>query len=214
LFIKHPSNTYFNSKGEKTTLSEVIFELRNPKLEITKIKTDWENNKLVNKPSVIDLFKLRDNAVIRELKPVKPKEFHASFNEFDNKQSIAKEQMFSTIQIFSRRMNVNKQNDLRNAFIVIKETNPKLYDDLIKVAINQSGIHHYSPISYSNIIPNEEIKVILDESFKRFSELADSDKQNLLDQFETQFLSRNLKYLPHVNSTKKGAPGENDWFVR
>ena len=209
LFIKHDSNTYYNSKGEKAPLAEIIFELNNDKIKINSVRNKWSKGNMANKPSIIDLATLKGNDMITELLGAKPKTMYKSYTEFKNKSSIESTPKFYTLQSRSRRMDINKENSLRNAFIVIKETNPKLYTDLIRVAVNQSGVHHNSPITYSNLIPNEDISSMLQSSFEAFDRLTNDEQNNLLTQFENQFLQRQVQFTPNVKFTKK----KNGWWV-
>lgn len=202
LFIKSDKNNYINSKGEKAPLSEILFELNSKKVDIDSLMNQWQNGELANKPSVIDLEALRDNAAVKELLGRKPRKSYKDYNEFKTKLSIGSLPEFYTIESQSRKMDITKTDDIRAAFLEIKDLSPRIYLDLIRVAINQSGIHHNSPITYSKLIPQEDINEVLTSSFETFDNLTDEDQKKLLEQFQNQFLERSIVYTPNVKSAK------------
>jgi len=195
LFIQHKDNTYVNKDGDPAPLAEIMFELLSSKTKFSKVAKN---------SSVLALKELKNNAVIQELLGVSSLKAHKSYKEFIKNTELKSLAQFSTLQSRSRKIDVTTANKLRNEFIIIKEFDEKngtnLYNDLIKLAINQSGIHHNSPITFSNLIPNEDMGVILKRAFEDFDVLSKDDQVKLLNQFEYQFLSRNTQYVPNVKT--------------
>lgn len=202
LFISNEKNTYFNKEGNKAPLAEVIFEMNSSKVNEFTVNKDGDNI-----PSVLIFESLRDNDLIKELLGVNATSSHKSYNDLIKSNNITSLAKFSTLQSRSRKMDVTKENKLRNAFIEIKEfdaeNDTNLYKDLLRIAFNQSGIHHNSPITYSKLIPNEDVKMYLMEAFDVFDNLSDKDQVKVLSNFNTQFLSRNLEYVPDVKTVKR-----------
>jgi hypothetical protein len=209
LFIKHDSNKYYNKRGEKAPLSEIIYELNDSSIKINKLAEQFLGNSI--QPSILALKSLIGNEAIKEFKGKrkgpKSEDMPKSWDEFQAKMSMNPNVNFNTIEIFSRGLDAEKENKLRNAMIAIKEVNHELYSDLMKVAIHQSGIQNNSPISYSKIVPVEDMNAELLKAINVFDNLPAETQTKLMNQFKFQFLEKNHNYLPNVRKTKRKEPG-------
>ena len=200
LFIKSENNTYINRNGESAPLSEIIYELNTI--------TNSQKRKISKEASVRSLWGLRGNRLIKSLIGFKSDTEYTSYGELKEQSEIGSTPEFQTIQFKAIKLDVLKDNQLRNEFIKIKEYDElkgtKLFDDLIRFSFNQSGVQHNSPITFSNLIPNEIVVELLREKFDKFNNLTEDVKKDVLESFKMQFLQRTIEFTPTMRTGKKG----------
>jgi len=187
---------------------------------LLKIEDNWIKNgsNPETKPSILDLralFEGDKNKILSELRGIKSARFAKDYDEFSNKvEMISNEPAFSSISFNLRRTTPAQEDVFRNQFIAIKEVSPKLYYDLIKVVINQYGIHHTTSDSFSKFIPEEDTRKIMRDKYDAFNRLTDADQIRLLNQFKDQFMQRSIQFTPDVKKTKKTTKAGVEYAVR
>jgi len=201
LFIKNDKNIYVNRRGEKAPLSEIIYELNN-----IKNKNDITSDNA----SILKLWGLRRNKLIKSLIGFQSNTEYTSYdgeNGLKEQSEIGSTPAFQTIQFKAIKLDVRRENEFRNEFIKIKEFDEEngtnLFEDLIRFSFNQSGVQHNSSITFSNLIPNEEVTRILKDKFDKFDSLTPDTQKNILNEFKKQFLERTIEFTPTLRKNEK-----------
>ena len=135
-------------------------------------------------------------------------------NSVDN--SLGKPERMDNLRLFERELNELDNNDMRISLEEIQETDPELYQDIVKLLMFQTGLN-ISPFNYRSIVP-----VGLNKNRNEFNEfqylyqdllhdaMTEMKKQitsktaakDLFEQFKVLFAANNVKFLETSFSNK------------
>lgn len=135
-------------------------------------------------------------------------------NSVDN--SLGKPERMDNLRLFERELNELDNNDMRISLEEIQETDPELYQDIIKLLMFQTGLN-ISPFNYRSIVP-----VGLNKNRNEFNEfqylyqdllhdaMTEMKKQitsktaakDLFEQFKVLFAANNVRFLETSFSNK------------
>lgn len=185
---------YTDKRGNPASLAKVIGEIKSLKAK--------ELHLLPDDSSVKKLYWLRNNILIKELTPSLATE-ELTYDEFSQKSNIIiKKPKFDFLRLENRKMTTIRSNDLTEGYELIKEQFPEFAKDLMRLSMAQSGLNT-TPFTFTKLIPNSEINLLLKEKISKFKELPEEMKEAYMYEFMKQFEQRNIKITPNLNRIKK-----------
>jgi len=85
----------------------------------------------------------------------------------DEYSQTSHESNIDSIRLIGKKYDVEDLNDLVDEMNSLKEENPKLFEDLLKFSLAQSGLS-YSPYAFGSILPSEDVLALTSPRYTNF----------------------------------------------
>jgi hypothetical protein len=207
-----------NYDNKEVTTKSVYEELVVPTAEKSKYRNN--NGKPISFAQLINLIKtasnedIKNNESLRKYQSLKENKFiqkltgvisneKLTYDEFKSKTSVRiGKPSINYIKYVNTQGIQEDQNADTEAIEQIKEKFPEFYNDLIKFAVYQNGFN-VTPNSFVDKIPAVDIINMKRSAVEDFLALSKGQQEYVMDQFISQFKSRNLQFNPGIKKVTR-----------